>query len=54
MDWIKGNTLWSVPVGEAFRWKESNSNSIAIICENTKIKIVELGDRVLKDDYNFT
>jgi len=50
VDWLKGTTIWSVPVGEALRWKESNSNSVAIICENTKIKIIELGDRVLKDD----
>jgi hypothetical protein len=21
VDWIKGSTIWSVPVGEAYRWK---------------------------------
>ncbi len=50
VDWLKGNTLWSVPIGEALKWKESNVNSVAIICENTKIKIIELGDRVLKEE----
>lgn len=31
IDWVKGNTIWSVPVGEGLRWKESMGNSIAVI-----------------------
>ncbi len=53
VDWVKGSTVWEVPVGEGYRWKESGGNSVAVICEETKIKIIELGDKVLKEDENF-
>lgn len=41
--------MWSVLVGEAVRWKESKGTSVAVVCDSTKIRIIELGDRVFKN-----
>lgn len=34
-------------VGEGLSWAESSLGMVAAICEGTKLKILELGDKVL-------
>ena len=36
-------------VGEGLSWVESSLGMVAAICEDTKIKILELGDKILEE-----
>ena len=40
---------WSVGVGEGLSWTESSLGMVAAICEGTKLKVLELGDKVLEE-----
>ena len=51
VDWISGNIVWSVGIGEGTLWREQ-SRQVAIVCERTKVKVVELGDKLLAEDDN--
>lgn len=46
IDWITGDIVWSIGIGEGLSWSESNLGMIGIICDRTKVKIVELGDKI--------
>jgi len=35
-------------VGEGISWEESNLGMVAVICDKTRIKIIELGDKILE------
>lgn len=48
VDWPTGSVVWSVGVGEGRIWKEQG-RQVAIACERTKVKIVELGDKILTE-----
>lgn len=48
VDWTTGATLWAVGVGEGRIWREQN-RQVAIVCERTKVKIVELGDKLVTE-----
>jgi len=49
MDWVEGKVEWSVGVGEGLSWAESSLGMVAAICEGTKLKVLELGDKVLEE-----
>lgn len=36
-------------MGEATGWSESSLNMIAVMCDKTKIKILELGDKIVEE-----
>lgn len=38
--------MWSLGVGEGRVWAEQG-RQVAVVCERTKVKIVELGDKLM-------
>lgn len=38
-----------MPVGEALSWSESSLGMVAVICEGSKVKVLELGDKILEE-----
>ena len=42
--------MWSVGIGEGLTWTESNLGMVAVICDKTRIKILELGDKILEEN----
>ncbi len=50
VDWAEGKVEYSVGVGEGLAWSESNLGIIAVICDQTKVKIIELGDKILEEN----
>jgi hypothetical protein len=46
VDWTTGAQVWSIGVGYGKMWREKG-RQVAIACERTKIKIMEMGDRLL-------
>lgn len=49
IDWAEGKVEWSVGIGEGLSWAESSLGMIAVICDKTKLKILELGDKLLEE-----
>jgi hypothetical protein len=49
IDWVEGRVEWSVGIGEGLSWCESSLGMVAAICEQTKVKILELGDKILEE-----
>ncbi len=49
VDWTTGEVLWSVGVGEGMSWSESSLGMIAVISDHTRVKILELGDKILEE-----
>lgn len=49
VDWAEGKVEYSVGVGEGLAWAESNLGIVAVICERTKVKVIELGDKILEE-----
>ena len=49
VDWPTGTVVWSVGVGEGRVWQEQG-RQIAIVCERTKVKVVELGDKLMVEN----
>jgi hypothetical protein len=49
VDWATGEVVWSIGVGEGLSWVESTLGMIAIICDKTRVRILELGDKVLEE-----
>ena len=42
--------MWSVGIGEGLTWTESSLGMVAVICDKTRIKILELGDKILEEN----
>ncbi len=49
VDWATGSIVWSVGVGEGIAWRESPLGMVGVICDRTRIKVLELGDKVLEE-----
>lgn len=47
VDWSSGDVLWSVGIGEGMSWVESGLGMVAVVCDRTKVRVLELGDRVV-------
>lgn len=45
-DWLTGSLVWTVGVGEGLLWKEHGSQ-VGVVCEKTKVKIIQVGDKLL-------
>jgi hypothetical protein len=48
VDWTSGEVLWSIGVGEGLVWTESSLGMIGVICDKTRVKILELGDKIIE------
>ena len=48
VDWTTGSVAWTIGVGEGRLWKEAG-RQVAIVCEKTKVKVVELGDKLMAE-----
>lgn len=40
VDWVSGDIVWSIGVGEGISWTESNLGMISVICDKTRVKIL--------------
>ena len=49
VDWLESKVEWSVGVGEGLSWCESSLGMVAVICEKSKVKVLELGDKILEE-----
>jgi hypothetical protein len=52
VDWTNGEILWSVGVGEGLSWTESSLGMVAVICDKRRVKILELGDKIMDEGDN--
>jgi len=48
VDWPTSSIVWSVGVGEGRIWSEQG-RQVAVVCERTKVKILELGDKLVSE-----
>lgn len=49
VDWVEGRVEWAVGVGEGGSWTESSLGMVAVVCDRTRLKVLELGDKILEE-----
>ncbi len=49
LDWTSGEVMWSVGVGEGTAWEESSLGMAAVVCDRTRVRVLELGDKILEE-----
>jgi hypothetical protein len=49
VDWVSGEVVWSVGVGEGLAWEESSLGMVGVVCDRTRVRVLELGDKILEE-----
>jgi hypothetical protein len=49
IDWATSEVVWSIGVGEGTSWEESSLGMAAVVCDRTRVRVLELGDKILEE-----